>query len=41
VLSARPATTQATFEVDLPRPRKLTSPQAQALREAVLKELGL
>ena len=41
VLSPRPARTQATFEVDLPRPRKLTSPQAQALREAVLKELGL
>jgi ABC-type nitrate/sulfonate/bicarbonate transport system ATPase subunit len=41
VLSPRPATTQASFEVDLPRPRKLSSPQAQALREAVLKELGL
>ncbi len=41
VLSPRPATTQASFEVDLARPRKLTSPEAQALREAVLKELGL
>ncbi|MGZ5157480.1 MAG: ABC transporter ATP-binding protein [Caldimonas sp.] len=41
VLSPRPATTQASFEVALPRPRRLTSPEAQALREAVLKELGL
>ena len=41
VLSPRPATIQATFEVDLPRPRKLSSPQAQALREATLKELGM
>ena len=41
VLSPRPATIQASFEVDLPRPRKLSSPPAQALREAILKELGL
>jgi ABC-type nitrate/sulfonate/bicarbonate transport system ATPase subunit len=41
VLSPRPTTIQASFEVDLPRPRKLTSPPAQALREAILKELGL
>jgi ABC-type nitrate/sulfonate/bicarbonate transport system ATPase subunit len=41
VLSARPATIQASFEVGLPRPRKLSSPDAQALREAILKELGL
>ena len=41
VLSPRPATIQATFEVSLPHPRKLTSPQAQVLREAILKELGL
>jgi hypothetical protein len=27
--------------VDLPRPRKLTSPEAQALRGAVLRELGV
>ena len=31
----------ATFEVDMPHPRKLSSPQAQRLREAILKELGL
>ena len=41
VLSARPATIQTTFDVALPHPRRLSSPQAQALREAILRELGL
>lgn len=41
VLSPRPATIQATFAVKLPYPRRLASPEAQALREAVLKELGM
>jgi ABC-type nitrate/sulfonate/bicarbonate transport system ATPase subunit len=41
VLSARPTTIQTTFHVDLPHPRKLSDPKAQALREAILKELGL
>jgi len=41
VLSARPTTIQATFEVDLPRPRKLSSPRAQELREAILAQLGM
>jgi ABC-type nitrate/sulfonate/bicarbonate transport system ATPase subunit len=41
VLSPRPTTIQATFTVDMPHPRKLTSPQAQQLREDILKELGL
>ena len=41
VLSPRPTTIQASFTVDLPHPRRLSSPEAQALREAVLKELGL
>src|SRR5215469_1551299 len=41
VLSPRPTTIQATFEVNLPHPRRLGSPEAQALREAVLKELGV
>jgi ABC-type nitrate/sulfonate/bicarbonate transport system ATPase subunit len=41
VLTPRPATIQATFEVTSPHPRKLSSPQTQALREAILKELGL
>jgi ABC-type nitrate/sulfonate/bicarbonate transport system ATPase subunit len=41
VLSPRPTTIQKTFHVDLPHPRKLSSPEAQGLREAILKELGL
>jgi ABC-type nitrate/sulfonate/bicarbonate transport system ATPase subunit len=41
VLSPRPATIQTTFDVRLQHPRKLSSPEAQDLREAVLKELGL
>jgi ABC-type nitrate/sulfonate/bicarbonate transport system ATPase subunit len=41
VLSPRPTKIQASFEVDLPRPRKLSSPEAQAMREAILKELGV
>ena len=41
VLSPRPTTIQATFDVKLPHPRRLASPEAQALREAILKELGL
>ena len=32
VLSPRPTRIQATFEVDLPHPRKLSSPEAQAAR---------
>lgn len=41
VLSPRPATIQASFEVMLPHPRRLASAEAQDLREAILKELGL
>ncbi|HEX8937382.1 MAG TPA: ABC transporter ATP-binding protein [Sphingomicrobium sp.] len=41
VLSPRPATIQTVFQVDLPHPRKLSNSNAQALREAILKELGL
>ena len=41
VLSPRPTTIQATFEVDLPHPRRIGSPEAQALRVAILAELGL
>ncbi len=41
VLSPRPARIQARFVVDLPHPRKLTSPEAQSLRAAVLGELGV
>jgi ABC-type nitrate/sulfonate/bicarbonate transport system ATPase subunit len=41
VLSPRPTAIQACFEVTLPHPRRLGEPQAQVLREAILKELGL
>ena len=41
VLSQRPTVIQTTFHVDLPHPRKLSDPKAQALREAILKQLGL
>jgi ABC-type nitrate/sulfonate/bicarbonate transport system ATPase subunit len=41
VLSPRPTTIQTMIPVDLPHPRKLSDPRAQALREAILKELGL
>jgi ABC-type nitrate/sulfonate/bicarbonate transport system ATPase subunit len=41
VLSPRPARIQATFEVDLPHPRALSGASAQALRTAILKQLGL
>ncbi|HEV8688681.1 MAG TPA: ABC transporter ATP-binding protein [Ideonella sp.] len=41
VLSPRPATIQASFAVELPHPRKLTSPELLAMREAILGELGL
>ena len=41
VLSPRPAAIQATFEVPMPHPRKLSSPQAQHLKEVILRELGV
>jgi len=41
VLSPRPARIQAVFEIELPHPRKLSHPEAQRLREVLLKELGL
>lgn len=41
VLSPRPTKIQATFEVKLPHPRKLTSPEVQELRVAILRELGV
>jgi ABC-type nitrate/sulfonate/bicarbonate transport system ATPase subunit/flavin-dependent dehydrogenase len=41
VLSPRPTRIQATFEVGLPHPRKLTSPEVQELRVAILRELGV
>jgi ABC-type nitrate/sulfonate/bicarbonate transport system ATPase subunit len=41
VLSPRPTRIQATFEVKMPHPRKLTSPEVQELRQAILRELGV
>ena len=41
VLSPRPTRIQATFNVKLRHPRKLTSPEVQELRVAILHELGV
>jgi ABC-type nitrate/sulfonate/bicarbonate transport system ATPase subunit len=41
VLSPRPTRIQATFNVKLQHPRKLTSPEVQELRVAILHELGV
>ena len=41
VLSPRPTRIQASFEVTMPHPRRVTSPEAQQLKEAILRELGL
>jgi ABC-type nitrate/sulfonate/bicarbonate transport system ATPase subunit len=41
VLSPRPTRIQATFNVQLRHPRKLTSPEVQELRVAILHELGV
>jgi ABC-type nitrate/sulfonate/bicarbonate transport system ATPase subunit len=41
VLSARPTTIKATFEVALPHPRNLSTPAAQELKKSILRELGL
>jgi ABC-type nitrate/sulfonate/bicarbonate transport system ATPase subunit len=41
VLSPRPTTIQASFDVPFPHPRKVSSPEAQTLKEWILQELGL
>jgi ABC-type nitrate/sulfonate/bicarbonate transport system ATPase subunit len=41
VLSQRPATVQARFQVPFAHPRRLASPEAQGLKESILRELGL
>ena len=41
VLSSRPARIQASFEVPFAHPRRLSTPQAQQLRVAILAELGV
>jgi ABC-type nitrate/sulfonate/bicarbonate transport system ATPase subunit len=40
VLSPRPTRIQATFDVPFAHPRRLSSPESQALKEAILRELG-
>jgi NitT/TauT family transport system ATP-binding protein/sulfonate transport system ATP-binding protein len=41
VLSPRPTKIQAVYEVNLPHPRKISSPEAQALKDTILRELGI
>jgi ABC-type nitrate/sulfonate/bicarbonate transport system ATPase subunit len=41
VLGPRPTTIQAIFDVPFQHPRKLSSPEVQALRETILRELGV
>jgi ABC-type nitrate/sulfonate/bicarbonate transport system ATPase subunit len=41
VLSPRPATIQASFEITQAHPRKLSSPEMQRLKDEILSELGL
>jgi len=41
VLSSRPTTIKATFDVPFPHPRKLSSAPVQELRAAILRELGV
>ena len=41
VLSPRPARIQASFDVPFAHPRRVSNPEAQALRVAILKELGV
>jgi NitT/TauT family transport system ATP-binding protein len=40
VMSARPGTVKDIFKIEIPRPRVRTSPEANALRDAILKSLG-
>ncbi|MBQ5946235.1 ABC transporter ATP-binding protein [Massilia sp. ST3] len=41
VLSPRPATVQASFAVTQPHPRKVSSPELQEMKDAILGQLGL
>ena len=41
VMSTRPGRIQASFDVPMAHPRKLSSSQVQELREAILRELGV
>ncbi len=41
VLSARPTKVQSIYDVTIPHPRNLTSPEVQNLRVRILRELGV
>jgi len=41
VLSPRPTRIQASFKVEQPHPRKLSTPELQQLKENILSQLGL
>jgi ABC-type nitrate/sulfonate/bicarbonate transport system ATPase subunit len=41
VLSNRPTTIQASFDVPFAHPRKISSPEIQALKDQILRELGV
>jgi ABC-type nitrate/sulfonate/bicarbonate transport system ATPase subunit len=41
VMSARPGRVQRIFDIDVPRPRDLSSPEYLALRDAIFGEIGL
>jgi ABC-type nitrate/sulfonate/bicarbonate transport system ATPase subunit len=41
VLSPRPATIQKVFDVPFQHPRKLSTPEAQILKDDILRELGI
>jgi len=41
VLSPRPTRIQASFRVEQPHPRKLSSPELQQLKEDILSQLGM
>jgi ABC-type nitrate/sulfonate/bicarbonate transport system ATPase subunit len=41
VLSVRPTRIQATFAVPFAHPRKLSSPDVQEIKDAILRELGV
>lgn len=41
IMSARPARIQRIVEIDVPRPRDLSSPRYLALRDAIFEEIGI